>query len=276
MALKPGCEKLEVVVANHVERKKDFKMYRLLTAVFAMCAGSFPCSATTVLVLLTHDAVLIGADGMRVDVSASNKRHGQICKVRNVGDCYYAAAGIASIQHLNFNIYASAQLACRQPGTLADKAASFQRAVYPSLTKIFAQKSRFPIIKQQNVAVVFAGIEAGEPTIAVTNFWQDGTGVLQQRRGLLRGRDASAQPTLLTLGIVEAIQRNKLSHPQQFAAGYEFVEIERLLQTEIQNDQKKLFDEQLVGPPIVLLKISKKGAQWIRSGACPASNTSRP
>ncbi len=243
-------------------------MYRLFTTLLAMCIG-FPGYATTVLILLTKDAVYIGADGMSVQIRPNGKRHHtNICKVRNVGNCYFTSAGIATIQQLNFDVFASARRACKQPGTLADKAAFFQKQIYPLLTNVFAQKSRVPIIEQQNIAVVFAGIELGGPTIIVTNFWQDKNGVIQQRRGALRGRDTSLEPILLTLGIVEAIEKSKITRAPRFSIGYEFIEMERLLQLQIEKDQKQPFDDQLVGPPIVLLEVSKERTRWIRSGAC--------
>src|SRR4029453_5073535 len=90
---------------------------RAAAAVALVFASLAPVSATTLVVLVSRRAIVIGADSMRTLAGGGTA---PVCKIHSTGDVVFGFAGAVSSEHFDATGIAARELA--GPGDLGQKA----------------------------------------------------------------------------------------------------------------------------------------------------------
>ena len=187
------------------------------------------------------------------------------CKIRKVGDTFFAFAGIAEFYPTGFNLADLAATACRSQGTVLEKAAQLENLVKQPLDKIVKflyrgnqQNSSIP--RDYDIGVVICSIENGIPVMSARKFIpifsRSGFDSIYVDRIDCPGPSVSVNGRILAvLGHREIVSQH-LRDRTLFARGI-VAGVRRLVQFEIDANP------QAVGPPIDILVIGKTSVQWI-------------
>jgi hypothetical protein len=221
-------------------------------------------SGTTIVAFRTPDNIYVAADS-RITSTSNPREFRSYCKIRRVGNTFFAFAGIAEFYPTGFNLADLAASACRSQGTVFEKARQLERLVKEPLDKIMRfldrgdqRKSAIPT--NYDIGVVLCAVEKGVPVMAVRKliptFTRSGFDSIYVDRVDCPGPSVPVNGTFLAmLGHRELVKRH-LGDKSLFVKGI-VPGMRRLIQYEI--DANPL----AVGPPIDVLSISKTSFQWI-------------
>jgi hypothetical protein len=235
--------------------------------------------ATSVAIIVTSQSILIAADGIDTKTSNGVDSFEPYCKIRNQGSVFYAAAGDLSIPALNFNVWTLARGAVRKSKTMQGIADRMERSVLARLPSIVeSSKSADPgnyakwLTGTPVILIAFATFENGVPRVVAVSFPLDRSGaILKPVRNLLGGPGVTVDT-----GFFGYNERMKAAASARTATDWQprfkkhpIAFMQSLIQLEI--EQARRDNRRDVGPPIAILKITKRGGAFVagHKGACP-------
>lgn len=238
-------------------------------------AAAVTAEATSIVAIKTGDDIFIGTDSkvlIEKDVAISQ------CKITKMNDIYLVFSGIPALPASSFNAYEIAETIFAGKGTIAARLDAYDKAVQGKLQAAFEKLrttdaklfSRWYTEDVQNriaMQALVAGAEKKGTVLAMLEYritsQKNEPVKLEAIRQDITTKPGSNQPKILFLGMQDAI--NAAMKKKDFFSDFDEVRnINEWISAEITADPKK------VGPPIDILKISPKKAQWIQhKSQCP-------
>jgi hypothetical protein len=244
-----------------------FLAFVLLTGI---CASA---SATTIVVARSANEIVIGADSKVTD-TYGNEVASQVCKIQQFGNLFVAFEGLLRDKATGFSV----PEIVRRAFEVKPEASAVDRVniltgyltselfiELPRVRNNSADEFHTKLEGQTFLRVVIAGFDRGRPVVFVrqfrTTFFARGIGVTVIPDDCLA--DCKGEVVTRFLGETDAIdglpEESEGFWKDGLAAG-----VQRLIETEIQARSE------YVGPPIDLLRITSRGANWIqKKAACP-------
>jgi hypothetical protein len=220
---------------------------------------------TAIVILRTKDSILAAADSR---LSSDNPLYsGTTCKIRTAGGIGIAIAGLYTEPESKFDAMQIALAAAQTEGTIFTKMQAFEGLIYRPLTTAWANiLKRHPELnlKDFNTQIAFFG------------FYEDITFVIREKLfpvghplvGWSIDYQRRVFPTANTkdsLGLITMAQSKEILDAlvQPFSADDWVQALNRMIQIAI--------DRRLdVGPPIVMLSLTRSGKRWIqKKQECP-------
>jgi hypothetical protein len=240
--------------------------------------------ATSIVAARNNDEIVIGADSRTTLVLPEGSIEGSIkkCKIVQAGDLFFASAGSAGIGpadspgdiYPGFDLEKTIAASLEGSGDIADRVKNMETALIAELTRI-AEKARKDdaaffmkrFVGRPADAIIIGGIENGQLVLMVRTFTMivSPTGSLSFDIGRFSCPGDCIEPiTAIFEGKTAAI-RDYLTQHKLFLHFADPVDAVRdLVSLEISADPSS------VGPPIDILRLTKKGAEWVqRKSLCP-------
>ncbi|MFQ5649372.1 MAG: hypothetical protein ACE5IY_05475 [bacterium] len=243
----------------------------LLLGVLKECVFAQTC----IVIRKTEKELFAGADskgrqfryahnGLAVSADTTTS----ICKIVKCGNLFFAAAGIIEIEEIGFDLYEIARQAGLSEKPASDKIRRIENSIIAPLTKTLSKvrQTAPPIydhyVQSGPVQLALFGIEAYQPVLLVRGFTvrDTGQGQISVVRDSSRCRNYSNGTWTAILGRNKEIFDFLADHPKFWNLG-PVAGIRRLIEIEV-----KAVPEE-VGPPIDLLRVTEKGAEWIQRKA---------
>jgi hypothetical protein len=250
---------------------------------FLLSATAF---STSIVAVKSGDEIVIGADSKTTLTPAGGSTEApesiEKCKIVQTGDLFFASAGAAGIGPADsggeidpqFDIREAIVRGLRGGGGIAERVGNLEKVLVADLTRVAEEARRHDaafflqrFVRRPAHTIVIAGIENGEPVLMVRTFR-----MIASPSGSLSfeiGRFAcpgDCRTNFITIfeGQTEAI-RDYLQDHRLFLYFTDAVTVVRdLVGLEISKSPSS------VGPPIDILRLTKKGAEWIqRKSLCP-------
>ena len=260
--------------------KKLSPFFRIIVVAFL---GLFTAeaNATSIVAIKSGDEIFIGTDSkvlIEKDVGISQ------CKITKMNDIYLVFSGIPALPASSFNAYGIADKSFAGKGTITARLDEFDKAVKGKLQEAFEKLrttddklfSRWYTEDVQNrvaMQVLVAGAEKKGTVLAMLEYritsQKNEPVKLQSIKQDIVTKPGSGQPKILFLGMQDAI--NDLLRKKDFFSDFDEVRnINEWIGAEIAADPTR------VGPPIDILKITPKKAQWIQhKSQCPEVDETR-
>jgi hypothetical protein len=254
----------------------------LLPALILFQATSV--KATTIVVARTANEIVIGADSKVTD-AYGNDLNKRACKIRQLGNLFIAIEGLEIDRQTGFSVpeIANKAFLFKSPAPAAEKLSLLMGFLVSELLtelshlKVHEPQTYFKKIEggQLFLRIAVAGFENARPLVFVRSFR-----ALQYNPGQIGVAVipddclADCKGTVATrfLGESDAIEGLPEETPDFWKAGLNDG-VRRLIETEI------AARSEYVGPPIDIVRITAKGADWIQrkndcAGSQPATQTS--
>jgi len=238
-----------------------------------LCLFVGNAQATSIIVVRTPTVIVLGADSKRI--FGSTGKSASACKIGISKNVVWAAAGMVETSGGSFSAHRMAADSIAAPGDLGTRVADFERTVMVKLRDRLngsTGKRREWILRrvenQPALEVVFAAFEEDVPHIYVTEFYAEPDGITGAFA--IRVKRSESPSTTFPNSTIFALGRHKVaeatihSTPTMWATLGLAGAVRHLIELEIAAGPEE------VGPPIAIVKITKKGPHWISQGQCPA------
>lgn len=244
-----------------------------ILAFFAQ-AFAVSASATTIVAVRTKNEIVIGADSKVTDTFGGDTER-RVCKIVQAGDVFFAYAGFAKDNRTGYSV---AEIA-REALDLKPKLSAGKKTDLMTAAVVEKLNSEIPLLKQNDfvtyrekiegrifLRVLVAGFEKGKPVLFVRRFRYGPTG--ENKIGVIVtnddcGRKCRGETVTRFMGETAAIDNLPEETAGFWNAGLA-AGVLRLIEIQI------AAREEYVGPPIDVLRITAKGAEWVRKkNACP-------
>jgi hypothetical protein len=237
-------------------------------SIIAMCIiwmlRAALCQATTVVVIVEDDRILMGADSLL----STNDLPGRLqCKIETPRqECSFTIVGMRDNPNTGFDPKSFADRACKSNVPLMKIANSFGDSVREPLRQALQNShTNDPSAYDRDyrgkvvLEVVFAGFREGKPFAAIKTFSLDPSGQLLDRpatqvpdsdgnRMVISGAQSGAK-----IFLSKTPQWKTIGHPEL---------IDLLILSEI------VAEPSIVGTPVSILEITKTTHKWIKPGKC--------
>jgi hypothetical protein len=244
---------------------------RLVTVLCTALVCVQACLATTVIVIIDPDRILIGSDSL-----FNGCKTGTMCKISaDYDNCAFAVVGLrVEIAAPGIDADLWARRACAKHLSISDTAKEFGENVEPLLNNVLKIKKRFHPNEYANwrqrefvLEAIFAGFEGDAPVVSSIGFSVGQTETLVRQACTSRG--ASSKPLLY--GFKAAAQKfiDDLDAQSPFISEHPAL-VQRLVELEIAEASND------VGPPISILEMTKNSRHFIKNGACDLSKPPIP
>jgi hypothetical protein len=213
---------------------------------------------TTIVAVKTDKEIVVGADS-KVSWIKETFRETD-CKIHQVGNVFFALAGIAGDAGTGFSVARIATQAIKNNQTIQDAVVEFVAMIQdPIYSYVKSMKFQMPDWYNGNYGngsfmdIVFFGFENGEPEMYYLNCWPDNLDAKGFKPGF----------SFIFLGCWKSLSELVETQPDYWDMGIIKATC-NLIQLAI-NDYP-----QHVGPPINIVRITADGAEWIqKSSGCP-------
>jgi len=235
-------------------------------------------SATSIVVFVGSDQIIIAADGVLTAISNGHATQLPFCKIRKSREVSFAVSGDYGVPGTNLDVFEMARKAVEKSKTLPEVYESVRSLVMPHLKTIadrnkVADPVRYSKLLKGDpvIEMAFAKFEGNAPLALGVTFYIDHKGrpIDPPIRNIM-GPGTDNAPAIARLGLHDGIEV-ALRSPQwseMFRA--DVVDALRyLIQLEIDRaTAEKRFD---VGPPIAIMRITKTKAGFVDgfAGECP-------
>jgi hypothetical protein len=210
-------------------------------------------TATSIVAIRTDDSVFIGADSLRTFTQGRTAT--RVCKIRPIGDGHFAgASGLVENQDLKFFLWEHIQAAASGGGSLDAKLARLDKRLIEPLK---ATVKRMDLLFSR-VEVLFVGIENRVPRFLYRVYMPALTANGAIYINVTRCSDCHLY-RFTSIGIKEALNKRLLSDPG-FIEREPITVVRDAIMLEVANKPSA------VGPPVNILRIDRKGAQWVENG----------
>jgi hypothetical protein len=223
--------------------------------------------ATTVTLYWDTERIVIGSDS-KIRFSGKSS---EICKIIESNGVFFVIDGVRSNSSVKFDAYAIAERSLSPTGSplpLAEKVRAFERAMVDPLIRVIEwSKINDPIMysgwlrTDPPVQAAFATVENGKLALITTRFQVDAQGKLEPPFHYF-------QTDRFPTGFVPrgAFERSYRESWVEFLHQFGPVEAtRRFIQRQITKSPE------LVGPPIAVVEITRKGTIWRSAGSCATS-----
>lgn len=255
------------------------------TKLCALCAlvllALASARATTIVSVKTASEIVIGADSKVTD-TFGGAAAGQACKIVQAGNLFFAYEGMARDRRTGFDItrIAVQALLFKPNASLAEKVSILTGFLTDSLfAELLSLKQHDPDTYREKVEggqtflkILVAGFDGNQPLLFVRGF----RAVPLNRKTIAVSvvpddclADCRAEFAVRTLGETAAIDGLPEETPGFWAGGIA-QGVRRLIETEI------AARSEYVGPPVDILRIDSKGAEWIQKKPSCADVERRP
>ncbi len=258
-------------------------MRALVSILVFFSLGSSLAFATSIVAVRSNDEIVIGADS-KTTLTSAGSGAGNIakCKIVQAGNLFFASAGYAGIGPAEFPVAVDPEFdlkeiiakGLRGNGMIGDKVDRLEKVVVANLARI-AEEAR-----QDNAAffaarflnhpaytIMVGGIEQGELILIVRTFKliMSPSGSLSFEIGRFECPGDCDRPIITIMeGRTEAIRKYLRQHVLFLYYADPITAVRDLVGLEIEDDPS------FVGPPIDILRLTKKGAEWVqRKPFCP-------
>jgi hypothetical protein len=251
------------------------RLISFLSIFTALSLFSSAALATSIVAIKTGDEIFLGTDSkvlIEKDVAISQ------CKITKMNDIYLVFSGIPALPSTSFNAYETAEKIFAGKGTIHARLDDYDKAVQEKLREAFEKLrttndklfSRWYTEDVQNriaMQVLVAGPEKKGTVLAMLEYriasQKNEPVKLKAIKQDIVTKPGSGQPKILFLGMQDAI--SDLLKKKDFFSDFDEVRnINEWINAEIAADPQK------VGPPVDILKITPKKAQWIQhKSQCP-------
>lgn len=215
------------------------------------------CSATTVVVFIEPQRILIGADSLWTGAESCQR-----CKINTqYPNCTYAIIGTRKdTVGLNTNLWAARSCVARMTEhlTLEETAKHFVEVAKP-VAESTLRAHREPVrFSPEFLEVVFAAFEDGKPVVVTAEFLFNGRDELSDRVCVVHGSDFP-----FVFGIRKSAEQylDTLERQSAIAKDHRAL-IHKLIELEFVEGPTA------VGPPISILEITKESSQYLEPGLC--------
>jgi hypothetical protein len=260
---------------------------RTLVSILAfLLFGLSTASATSVVAVLNDDEIVIGADSKTTLIRAGrvtgDPESVAKCKIVQTGDLFFASAGSAGIGPAWSNGAADPEFDLKETivgglmgnGGIAERVGNLEKVLVADLTRIAEEARRENaaffvqrFIRHPVHTVIVGGLENGKPVLMVRTFR-----LITSASGSLSfevGRFAcpgDCRTSFITIfeGQTGAIRDYLQEHELFLFFADPVTAVRDLVALEISKDPSS------VGPPIDILRLTKKGAEWVqKKPLCP-------
>lgn len=237
-------------------------------SIIAMCVvwmlHAALCQATTVVVIVEDDRILMGADSL---LSSNDLPSRLQCKIETpTPECSFTIVGMRDDRNTGFDPKPFATRACKNDMPLVKIANAFGDSVREPLRQALQNShTNDPSAYDRDykgkvvLEVIFAGFREGKPFAAIKTFSLDPSGELLDRpatkvpdgednRMVISGAQSGAK-----IFLSKTPQWKTIGHPEL---------IDLLILSEI------VAEPSIVGAPVSILEITKTTHKWIKPGKC--------
>jgi hypothetical protein len=210
-------------------------------------------TATSIVAIRTDDSVFIGADSLRT--FTQRRTATRVCKIRSIGDGHFAgASGLIENQDLKFSLWEHIQAAGAGGGSLDVKLARLDKQLIGPLKTTVRRMD----LLYSRVEVLFVGIEKRVPRFLYRVYMPalDANGRIYIN--VIRCSDCDRY-RFTSIGSKESLNKRVLSDP-------DFIEREPITVVREAIMLEVAAKPSVVGPPVNILRIDRKGAQWVENG----------
>jgi len=254
----------------------------LTSASLVLGALATPASATTLVVLVSRRAIVIGADSMRTLAGGGTAA---VCKVHSSGDIVYGFAGAVSSEQFDASSIAARELA--GPGDLGEKARRIADALQAGLVEHFStrriERTRRELVEGQRgrpvtgfVASLVGGKPEGFLILVLAEPAPDGVTLSTTVDPLdTAGPDRAI---FLSSQHQEVIHRaNRAMADRERASVSELVtEAGELVKLDLALETNRPVAERKSGPPTTVAVLDRNGFRFAELGVCvPAARPSK-
>lgn len=241
---------------------------KLIVSLYIVLFAPVIHGQTSIVAARGPNEVVIGADSKR-KISEFNPKGSLVsvtstlaCKIQKANGFYFGCSGPCG----ELDVASIIVRASRGPGSIERKVEAIAPLVEDALNNFLVNKSpnalRLYLNKPTALQLLFVGIQNRVPLILGVDFHyrkSDTTVVVQAGDIQVCGATSDAC-THLVIGRTDAISNfsRKKGSMDYLARVQPVVGVERLIQMEIDEEPDD------VGPPIDILRITKRGARWIR------------
>jgi hypothetical protein len=242
--------------------------------------------ATSIVAVKDNDVIVIGADSKTTLTSAGNGVGDagsiQKCKIVQAGNLFFASAGYAGISQAGFpgNVepeYDLKEIIAKElqgDGSIADKVGDLEKVLAANLTRI-AEEARKDnaaffltrFVRHPVHTIIVGGIDNGELVLMVRTFRLiiSPSGALSFGIGRFScPGDCQESSATIFEGRTEAIRTYLEQHKLFLYFADPVTAVRNLVELEISEDPS------FVGPPVDILRLTKRGVEWIqRKPLCP-------
>jgi hypothetical protein len=260
---------------------------RIIVGIVVFLAlGSSVAVATSIVAVRNNDEVVIGADskttltregGATGDAGSISK-----CKIIQAGNLFFASAGYAGIGPTEFpgdidpgfNLEKIVTEGLRGNGGIAEKMSSLEKAIVANLSRIANEAKRnnpaffvTRFLEHPPYTIMVTGLDHGELVLMVRKFRliTSPSGSVSFDIGRFDCPGNCEEPSVTVLeGRSGAIRKYLQQHVLFLYYADPITAVRNLVGLEIEEDPSS------VGPPIDILRLTRKGAEWIqKKPLCP-------
>jgi hypothetical protein len=225
---------------------------------------------TAVAVMRTPREIAIAADS-RVVRSDSLSEALQVCKIRRAGGIYFVAHNLVEDPASGFDIYEIADQACREGTTISAKAQLFDSLVVGPLIRALVRirtmspgSFRKHFVEQAASGIIFAGFLDHVPVLIARRLVVVNPDSAQFSLSIVRrecpGVWCMSGTTTFFVAPDEAVSRFRLAYPYYLRMRPAEV-VQQFVEMRIRDHVPD------VGPPVDVVRITERGAEWIRRKA---------
>jgi hypothetical protein len=261
-------------------------MRTLIGIVVFLSLGSSVALATSIVAVRNNDEVVIGADSKttltREGGETGNAGSIAKCKIIQAGNLFFASAGYAGIGPAEFpgdidpgfDLEKIVTEGLGGSGAIGEKMSSLEKAIVANLSRIANEARRdnpaffvTRFLKHPPYTIMVAGLDHGELVLMVRKFRliTSPSGSVSFDIGRFDCPGNCEDPSITVLeGRSAAIRKYLQQHVLFLYYADPITAVRNLVGLEIEEDPS------VVGPPIDILLLTKKGAKWIqRKPLCP-------
>jgi hypothetical protein len=246
-------------------------------AALVVCCATVPASATTLVVLVSRRAIVIGADSMRTLAAGGTE---SVCKIHTRDGVVYGFAGAVSSERFDATTIAARELA--GSGDLAQKARRIADALQAGLVEHFGtrriDRARRELVEGQRgrpVTGFIAALDDGKPQgflilVLADRAGDDVTLTTRVERLDTLGPDRAIFLSAQHQEVIDRANRSmsgqaRASIPELVSAARDLVKLDFALEEGRPAAQRRS------GPPASIAVLDRDGLHFEDRGVCPAT-----
>lgn len=226
-----------------------------------------PIYATSIVILITPDYILMGADSKRmiIDNQANKTTNQSVCKIRNVGPYCYALAGFVASRSTLFSADSIVRQELAKAKNYEAAVASITKAVRKGLRKELRYQKKFQPqafqkmidSKEHLLEIAILSVQNGAPHVQIIGFeWSNEQKiVVKDYTAKCPGDCPNAQSQFYLLGEYSGMQAY-LDKETKPADPVDFIEDLITIQSRVTPTS--------VGAPINMVRYTTSGVEWIK------------
>ena len=254
-------------------RSASLRRYAGAVLLVGLGAGTVPIFATTVVVIWTHDRIVVAADSLRAVITRNGARgpDSHVCKIGLRNGFVFAGTGNYGSQLMGYDVFDLMAESASRASSLDDMMARSTAKIMPAMRRALRQIQQWKpgYVRKEHDHLGFqfaAGVmrSDGQAIIARRSISVSASGGVSADI-VSKAAPNPDQIASLIMGVTDALPEVKNDYPIRLAMS-EGVPAETIATQLIEREVRACPD--LVGPPIAILAVDKNGPRWIENGVC--------